>query len=147
MIDRDRVMQIISLLKGSSASELAVREGEVYIRVRRAQEPTPPAVVTSASEDTDQPGDVAGGAPSAADLVVRARLVGRFYHGKSAGQPSLVKIGDEVEEGQIIATIEALGKLTGVPAPASGVVTAFLTEDGKAVQYGAHLIRLRQTQE
>ena len=142
-MDRERIQQIISLLKQSSSAELAVREGDVYVRVRRAPQ-TPPAApqVTTAAPAAPHAATSVGAVPQD-DAIIRARLVGRFYHGKGAGQPPLVTIGDRVEDDQIVATIEALGKIAGVPSTQSGDVIEFLCEDGKPVQYGDPLIRLR----
>ena len=151
MMDRELVTRVIGLLKDSTALELAVREGESYVRVRRLPEP-PPAPVPAAAV---QAGDAGAGAPpgqqpplSAEGLAdVRARLVGRFHHGKGPGQPPLARIGDQVEEGQTIGVIEALGKMTTVSAPAPGVLVEFIAADGSPVQYGAVLMRLQQAQE
>jgi acetyl-CoA carboxylase biotin carboxyl carrier protein len=146
-MDRERIGQVIALLKSSTSVELAVEEGETLIRVRRLPQPAAAPLVPAASAPAG--GSAAGPAPvpggaTAGDVIVRARLVGRFYHGKGAGQPPMVRIGDRVEEEQVVATLEALGKLTGVPAPEAGDVIEFLTEDGKSVEYGAPLMRLRR---
>lgn len=147
MMDRDLVRRVIGLLKESSALELAVREGDSFVRARR----TAPvrhahAPARARTAPTSPPTEDAATVPSG-DAVVSARLVGRFYHGKGPGQPPLVKIGDDVHAGQSIGTIEALGKLTAVIAPADGVVIEFAAEDGRAVHYGTELIRLRAKQE
>jgi acetyl-CoA carboxylase biotin carboxyl carrier protein len=147
-MDRERIGQVIALLKSSTSVELSVEEGDTLIRVRRL--PQPPAAFTATAPAGASSGpSAAGSAPvpggaTAGDVIVRARLVGRFYHGKGAGQPPIVRIGDRVEEDQVVATLEALGKLTGVPAPEAGDVIELLTEDGKSVEYGAPLMRLRR---
>ena len=140
MLDRERIQRVIRMLKGSSSAELAVREGDLYVRVRRLVPEFAPAA----------PGAPVGAAPASGpaaasdDIIITGRLVGRFYHGKGPGQPSLVKIGDRVSEGQVVATVEALGKLTGVPASGTGDVIEFLTPDDTPVGYGAPLLRLRR---
>lgn len=144
-MDRERIAQVIALLKSSTSVELAIEEDDTLIRVRRlpvapvpAVQAPPPAATAAASPDPVPSGATAG------DVIVRARLVGRFYHGKGAGQPPIAKIGDRVEADQVIATLEALGKLTGVPAPEDGDLIEFLAEDGQAVEFGAPLMRLRR---
>ena len=141
-MDRERIAQVIALLKGSTSVELSLREGDKYIRVRRAPQAPAPVLAASETAVTDAMRD--SGAPLAGDVMTTARLVGHFYHGKAPGQPALIKIGDRVEEGQIIGTVEALGKYTSVMAVATGDVIEFMVEDGQAVQYGAPLIRLRR---
>ena len=150
MIDRERVEQVIAMLKNSSALELSVREEGLYIRVRRA--PVAPAIAPAASHPASQGVSEAGSAASDSgfaapdDLVVRARLVGRFFRGKGPGQPPMVNIGDSVQADMPIATIEALGKSTAVPAPDAGDVIEHLAEDGQSVEFGTPLIRLRTRQ-
>lgn len=147
MMDRDLVRRVIGLLKESSALELAVREGDSYARARRAA-PVRPAGAPASARAAVMPSAVdEAAAVTPGDIVVAARLVGRFYHGKGPGQPPLVKIGDEARAGQSLGTIEALGKLTTVAAPNDGVIIEFLAEDGKAVHYGTQLVRLRTKQE
>lgn len=144
MIDRERIQQVIRWLRNSTSAELAVREGASFIRVKR--DLAPPVVtrlVASAGPRAAQEFITAPGV-AADDLLVRARLVGRFYHGKGPGQPPLVKIGDQVAEGDVVATIEALGKNTGVPCSGEGEVIEFMAEDGAPVGYGTPLIRLRR---
>ncbi|MBP8951215.1 MAG: hypothetical protein KBI47_02415 [Armatimonadetes bacterium] len=150
MIDRERVEQVIAMLKNSSAMELAVREEGLYIRVRRAPvvAPTVHAGSAHAARGVTEAVPVAdaGGAVAPDDLVVKARLVGRFYRGKGPGQPPLVNIGDTVQADAPIATIEALGKITVVPAPEAGDVIEHLAEDGQSVEWGTPLIRIRTKQ-
>ncbi|NSW56636.1 MAG: hypothetical protein HPY44_11510 [Armatimonadetes bacterium] len=151
MIDRERVEQVIAMLKNSSAMELAVREEGLYIRVRRAPVVSPTVHVPAPSRGDQGSIEAASvaDAPKAAapdDLVVRARLVGRFYRGKGPGQPPLVNIGDTVQADAPIATIEALGKITVVPAPEAGDVIEHLAEDGQSVEWGTPLIRIRTKQ-
>jgi acetyl-CoA carboxylase biotin carboxyl carrier protein len=141
-MDRERVRELVALLKSSTSMELAVREGDSYIRVRRApvavaHAPQRPAAAGAAAE-------TGGAGPATDDLIVRARLVGRFYRGKGPGKPPLVNVGDKVAAEDVVATIEALGKLTGVPCPEAGDVVEVLAEDGQAVAYGAPLLRVKR---
>ena len=144
MIDRDRIEQLIHLLKGSSSVELAVREGDSYIRVRRGPEAAVGMVGEVGGAGAARISAEALPAAASDDAIVRARLVGRFFRGKAPGQPPLVNVGDHVEEGETIGTIDALGKLTGIPCPEEGDVVELLAEEGAPVHYGAPLVRIRR---
>jgi len=54
-----------------------------------------------------------------------------------------VKVGDTVEENQVLAIVEAMKMETSVTARMSGVVEEILTEPNKTVKAGQLLIRLR----
>lgn len=146
MIDRDRIRQLVALLKSSTSAELAVRDGGTYIRVRRAA-PAPsvePTAAPPAAPGLSAAAEALMAASAGDEIIVRSGLVGRFYHGKGPGQPPLVKIGEDVEAEQTIAVIEALGKLTPVKAPEAGYVVEFLCPDESPVGYGVPLIKLRR---
>ena len=54
----------------------------------------------------------------------------------------LVKVGDEIEAGQVLLLLEAMKMETEITAPAAGVVSAILVAPGDAVQGGQALIEL-----
>ncbi|MFP3903049.1 MAG: acetyl-CoA carboxylase biotin carboxyl carrier protein [Armatimonadota bacterium] len=137
-MDRERVQTLIEILKSSDASELSVTHGETTFTIKRAHAP---ATVSSpnhpprAQPQPEGPGE---------DLVeVTARLVGLFHAGNQPGDPALVQVGDEVEEGQTIGTIEALRNFTEVISPVDGVIEDVVAGDATAVQYGDVLFLIR----
>ena len=148
-LDREAVRRVIGLLKESAAEELAVQDGDTYVRARR----TAARVATSAQAPTATDGRVIvapqGGAeagPEAPGLclhVVKAAMVGLFHRGRDFDSAPLVEVGDRVTEGQVIGTIEALRKLTDVVCDVDGQVVEVLHEDGEPVQYGQPLFAIR----
>lgn len=132
-IDRDRVREIVEILKSSEATELSLSDGELTITVKQAAT-TAPAAPTNPQANTAAPQNAVG---DQEDLVeVEARLVGLFYAGSGPGGEPLVQEGDTVEEGQTIGTIEALRNFTEVVSPVDGTIREILAEEGTAVQYG-----------
>ena len=144
-MDRERILNLLELLQSSSAQELAVREGDSYIRLRRAPAPTPasPPAPAGAPPSADAP--VAASLP--ATLPVTARLVGFFHPGQGPEGEPLVKVGDRVRQGQTLATIESLRQITAVTAPSAGIVREIVAEARQPVQYGDVLIILEPTEE
>lgn len=159
-LDRDAVRRVIGLLRESGAAELEIGEDDWSVRVRHrdaetvlveappaATEPEPqdPALATAAAQDP------LGQAESeeAPQSFIVARMVGLFHRGAGpaeGGEP-LVEVGDSVAEGQVVATIEALRKLTEVTSPVAGEITEVLVEDGEPVQYGQELFAVKGAQE
>ncbi len=170
-IDRDRVLEIIRLLKESDAGELSVKEGDTRIRVARFAEQEPvvemepaaealPAMSVPASTAQNTPGsDVLAGnavgnesansAPSPEvsanphDVIVRSRVVGLFCRSREPGGPPLVEVGSTVKEGQVIGMVDVLRKPTDITSPASGEVTEILVEDNDGIQFGDPLFVIR----
>jgi acetyl-CoA carboxylase biotin carboxyl carrier protein len=149
-MDRPRILNLLELLKSSSAAELAVQEGESYVRLRRrppAPAPAPPAVPGMA---VSAEGALAPGlAPGLADgrVVVTARLVGFFHRGQGPDAEPLVAVGDCVRPGQTIGTIESLRQMTAVTAPGAGTVLEIVATEHQPVQFGDALIILEPAEE
>ncbi|NLO74123.1 MAG: hypothetical protein GX100_08485 [candidate division WS1 bacterium] len=138
-MDRERITNLISLLKSSAAMELAVKEGDLYVRVRRGTAPAPSADTTSPTPSEDS-----NPAPAPTGLVqVTARLVGFFHPGQGPEGEPLVEPGDHVHQGQTIATIESLRQITAVTAPVAGTVAEIVAEPRQPVQFGDVLLLLR----
>ena len=149
-IDRDAVQRVIDLLAGSRAAEIEIEDGETTVRVvRRALAAAPAAEsLRPAAEVAEEHGP---GPLEAAETpherapeftYVTAGLVGLFHHGRTPEDEPIVNLGDEVFAGQVIATIEALRKLTDVVAPCDGVIEEILVDDGESVQFGDRLFAI-----
>ena len=155
-LDREAVQRIVDLLKDSTAQELEVDDGEVSVRVRRAMA-TAASVATAALEaDPDlakptlEPDALVGGEADADSLddapvsYILARKVGLFHWGAGPDAEPLVTVGTQVSEDQVVATIEALRKLTEVTSPFDGEIVETLVDDGESVQYGQKLFAVRE---
>ena len=74
---------------------------------------------------------------------VTSPMVGTFYRRPSADEDPFVTEGDLVTEGQTVAIVEAMKLFNPIVAECAGVVVELLVEDGKPVQFGDELMRLR----
>jgi biotin carboxyl carrier protein len=52
-------------------------------------------------------------------------------------------VGDTVEEGQIVAAVEALNLVNEVEAPINGSVVELPLKDGQAVEFGQTLVLIK----
>lgn len=75
--------------------------------------------------------------------VITAPVLGVFYRRAAPDQPVLVEEGAAVTAGQPIAVIEVMKTYHEVRAPRTGTIPAFLIEDGRFVEYGEPLARLK----
>ncbi len=144
-MDRNRIRELVAMLRSSSAAELEVREGNKRIRLRKrgggAREVQVSADTTPGDGDGLRQPEVDD--PLADATVVAAQLVGLFHRGAAPGARALVEVGDAVAQGQQVATIEALRNLTEVTSPIDGQVVQVIAQDGEPVQYGDQLLAIR----
>ena len=70
-------------------------------------------------------------------------MVGTFYSSPSPEAPAFLTVGQEVTADTVICIIEAMKVMTEVKAEVSGIVTEICAENGKPVQFGQALFRLK----
>jgi acetyl-CoA carboxylase biotin carboxyl carrier protein len=151
LMDRARVLELLEQLKNSSAAELAVRENDMYVRLRRRTVVSPaeeaPVALTLLPGGNNGESLVAAESAETPLVAVTARLVGFFHRGSRPGEEPLVDVGSQVVEGKTIATVDSLRQATAVTAPLSGTIVEVVAEEGAAVQYGDVLFRMRPAEE
>lgn len=74
--------------------------------------------------------------------IVTSPMVGRFYRGARRDGKPLVRVGEKVEAGQALASIEMMRLMYSIRSDCAGTVEAVLVEDGEAVEYGQPLVRI-----
>jgi len=70
-------------------------------------------------------------------------MVGTFYHASSPEAPPFVEVGKQVDEDTVVGIIEAMKVMNEIKAETSGVIAEVLAENGKPVQFGQVLFRVR----
>ena len=70
-------------------------------------------------------------------------MVGTFYASPSPDSPPYVEVGQEVSEDTVVCIIEAMKVMNEIKAEVRGVITEVLVENGKTVEFGKPLFRLR----
>jgi acetyl-CoA carboxylase biotin carboxyl carrier protein len=75
--------------------------------------------------------------------IVKSPIVGTFYESSSPGSPAFVKIGDEIESGQVLCIVEAMKLMNEIESDAGGEVVKRLVTNGQPVEYGQPLFALR----
>jgi acetyl-CoA carboxylase biotin carboxyl carrier protein len=143
------IAEIARLLDESRFSSLDLQMGEFRLRIRRdgggwipqRDEPAEPEAPTTAPEQ-QQPSQEAGAA-RAGEVDVPAPLLGNFYSAPRPGDPPFVQVGDTVNEDTTIGIIEVMKLMNPIRAGVAGTVAAVLIENGKAVEEGQPLVRVR----
>ena len=70
-------------------------------------------------------------------------MVGTFYRAGSPDSPSFVEVGTEVSEETVVCIIEAMKVMNEIKAETKGVIAEVIAENGKPVQFGQTLFRVR----
>jgi acetyl-CoA carboxylase biotin carboxyl carrier protein len=70
-------------------------------------------------------------------------MVGTFYRAGSPDAPPFVEVGKEVTEETVVCIIEAMKVMNEIKAETNGVIAEVVAENGKPVQFGQVLYRVR----
>lgn len=82
-------------------------------------------------------------APAASGIEIKSPMVGTFYTAPSPDAPPFLSVGQEVTTETVVCIIEAMKVMNEVKAEISGTVTEICAENGKPVQFGQVLFRLK----
>ena len=75
--------------------------------------------------------------------MVKSPIVGTFYEAPSPGAPPFVKVGDMVEEGQVLCIVEAMKLLNEIESDVAGEIVKKLAANSQPIEYGQELFAIR----
>ena len=104
---------------------------------------TPVAVPTSTATAAETAAAAEKAADAAALKDIVSPMVGTFYRAGSPDAPAFADVGKEVNPESVVCIIEAMKVMNEIKAETSGVIAEVVAEDGKPVQFGQVLFRVR----
>lgn len=161
--------ELIEFLKRQEVGEFELQQEDLKVRLsfigKGSSEifagpgrTTPPSL-PSAGTASPSPGRAGAAAPSGGpasveasasdeDLetglhIVKSPIVGTFYEAPAPGAEPFVKIGDQVEAGQVICIVEAMKLMNEIESDASGEIVRRMVTSGQPVEYGQALFAIR----
>jgi acetyl-CoA carboxylase biotin carboxyl carrier protein len=157
-MDIRKIKKLIELLEESGIAEIEIKEGEEALRISRmptgtaaAHHPLPPMAMPMAAPlaapvptAAPRPAEIAAAKAKANEHVITAPMVGTFYGAPSPGAKPFIEIGDEIKVGQVLCIIEAMKLMNEIEAECAGTVTDVFAQNGKNVEYGQKLFRIKK---
>lgn len=122
----------LSHLKAAPAPAPAAPEA-----VPAAPAPAAPAVEDTPAPKAPEPAPTPAASEAPADGVeITAPMVGTYYAAPKPGADPFVKVGDEVEVGQVLCIVEVMKLMNNIEAKVAGTVKQILVENEEAVEHG-----------
>ena len=142
-MDIRKIKTLIELLEESNLNEIEVSQGEESVRISKSSRDTSivsgsvnqnniekvDSAITLNQESTDIKGN-----------LVTAPIVGTFYRKPSPEKGPFVKVGDNVNKGDVLCIIEAMKMMNEIKSDFDGKVSAIEVEDGQPVEFGQTII-------
>jgi len=146
------IKAIIDLMKRNGLSVFEIEKEGFRLKLQRAvpdqtttpapsAAPSSPKTAAAPAEPTRTAREAAEAKPLLKDIV--SPMVGTFYRAGSPDGAPFVDVGKTVNEESVVCIIEAMKVMNEIKAETSGVIAEVLAENGKPVQFGQVLFRVR----
>ena len=148
------IKAIIDLMQKNDLSVFEMEKDGFRLKLQKGAGDQPvvqtPIVVSApaaAPTSTGTAAENAAAAEKSADAAslkdIVSPMVGTFYRAGSPDAPAFADVGKEVNPESVVCIIEAMKVMNEIKAETSGVIAEVVAEDGKPVQFGQVLFRVR----
>ena len=140
------IEQICDIMDKRDLAEVELTEGQVSVRVRRANADVSP-VVTMATTPPEQ--QVVGVVDTPESILrgelIRSPMPGMFYRASSPDEPPFVQVGDSVSKNDTICLIEAMKIFNEVQSESDCDIIEILVENATAIEFDQPLFRIKRS--
>jgi acetyl-CoA carboxylase biotin carboxyl carrier protein len=144
----DKLRALLDLLIERDIAEFEYENGDVRIKIGRGARAVPAVAVTSAAQAPQaaapKAAEGANGEAPSDSMDVTSPFVGTFYRSPSPDAPMFAEVGSVVRAGQTLCIVEAMKLMNEIEAECSGTVIEIFAQNGKAVEFGQKLFRIRK---
>jgi acetyl-CoA carboxylase biotin carboxyl carrier protein len=149
----DELRELVDFLKENGIAEFDMERADWKVRIKFE------SAAGAGGVDMAQLGRLMASAPATAAPIaapaavaaeaeetlheVKSPIVGTFYESPSPGSPAFVKIGDQVEVGQVLCIVEAMKLMNEIESDVAGEVVKRIAASGQPVEYGQALFAIR----
>jgi acetyl-CoA carboxylase biotin carboxyl carrier protein len=150
-LDLKDIKAIIDLMKENELSVFEMEKDGFKLKLQKGALEQPfmstPMMVAPPSSSAATPAKEGPGVEKAVDAEalkeIASPMVGTFYRSQSPDAQPFVEIGRPVTEDTVVCIIEAMKVMNEIKAETSGVIAEIVAENGKPVQFGQVLFRVR----
>lgn len=140
-------------MKKNSITEFELEEKDSKLRLKRglngpapvaqSEDLVPMMAMPLASPMMTPTMAPAAPAANTGEIDIKSPMIGTFYRSPSPEAASYVEVGTEVGPDTVVCIIEAMKVMNEIKAEVKGVVTQALVENGKPVEFGQPLFKVR----
>ena len=144
------IKAIIDLMKKNSITEFELEEKDSKLRLKRGLNGNFP---TTQNEESYQvvPSPISTSPAvgklqiptNTGEIDIKSPMIGTFYRSPSPESAFYVEVGSEVNFETIVSIIEAMKVMNEIKAEVKGIVTQILVENGKPVEFGQPMFKVR----
>jgi len=145
------IKAIIDLMKRNDLSVFEMEKNGFRLKLQKGggeqpifAAPIAPQIIAAAPAPAAAPAESrSAAAPSVPGKEIISPMVGTFYRAPSPESPAFIDVGQEVNEDTVVCIIEAMKVMNEIKAEVKGVIAEVVAENGKPVQFGQALFKVR----
>jgi acetyl-CoA carboxylase biotin carboxyl carrier protein len=151
-ISLEQLKSLLETLEKGDVSEFEYEDEQLKLRLALGKKAAP--VIHAAPPIAAAPLAAAASSPAAAAkpgddndpnvVFVTSPFVGTFYRAPGPDAANFCEVGSSVKVGQTLCIIEAMKLMNEIESDASGTVVDVLVENGKSVEFGQKLFKLKK---
>lgn len=149
-MDLKEIRTLIDLMKKNGLAVFKMEREGFKITLKTAGAEGVTQIVTS-SPVTGAPAAASAPAAEAAPAAqpasnlkeIKSPMVGTFYAAPSPDAPPFISVGQEVTPDTVVCIVEAMKVMNEIKAEVAGTVAEVCAENGKPVQFGQALFRVK----
>jgi acetyl-CoA carboxylase biotin carboxyl carrier protein len=154
----DELRELIDFLKANGIAEFDMERTDLKVRIKFAGAAGASAADIALAQHLGAGGGIASphaaAAPPTAPPAAAAEpeeklhevtspIVGTFYDSPSPGAAPFVKVGDQVDVGQVLCIVEAMKLMNEIECDVAGEIVKRIATSGQPVEYGQPLFAIR----
>ncbi|MGO8718209.1 MAG: acetyl-CoA carboxylase biotin carboxyl carrier protein [Acidobacteriaceae bacterium] len=133
--------------QGHGASNVDLNQLSHFLKHAPAAPTAPvagPVHLPTVSADSSGAPDVPAASEEAGLHIIQSPIVGTFYEASAPGAEPYIKVGDQVESGQVVCIVEAMKLMNEIESDVAGEVVKRMVASGQPVEYGQPLFAIRR---
>ena len=144
-MDLKEIKELIALMRKNDLSVFKMEKEGFKITLKKGTDFQPVITTTAPVAPAAAPAVAAVATPEAEASLreITSPMVGTFYATASPDSPPYVAFGQEVTEDTVVCIIEAMKVMNEIKAEVRGVIAEVVAENGKPVQFGQALFKVR----
>ena len=144
-MDIRKIKKLIEMLQDSDLKEIEVSQGDESVRISRdnkSQTYVEPVIQKQVVHEANVASEKVVHQEEIEGNQITSPIVGTFYRKPSPDKDPFIKVGDVVQEGDVLCIIEAMKMMNEIKSDFSGKIVSIDVEDGQPVEYGQHIITI-----
>ena len=155
-MDLKDIKAIIDLMKKNSITEFELEEKDSKLRLKRGlnggsaaapqvDDSLPMISLPVSAAPMLAPAPAAAPVVNTGEIDIKSPMIGTFYRSPSPEAGPYCEPGTEVNADSVVCIIEAMKVMNEIKSEVKGVITQLLVENGKPVEFGQPLFKVRPT--